>query len=555
MSLQSTTGTMNPPLSDDTPIPDSGLSTSGRQVYLGDEMQEALRSVAQHRPERKTFPRLLKPIAELVDCERIFLYRFRKAGGFHVLAACNRDGESLTDPDSRMSHYAVKQAMASGERLIVENARVDRRYRSPEALEGKKTAKSIIVLPIRVQGKLYGAIYADHRFQVMSPPPEIEEFRAWISLTELCLSLWEHYRVVRRRRKELESRLYELGAISDPALDLAPARLSNAQAERYLEVSPEVRDFHGFRSANPDLHDMCEGLHSLADAGLPVLISGDTGTGKSLLARAIHEASSRRGSNFITFHCGSVPETLVDSELMGHVKGAFTGAEQDRDGLLLQAHGGTLFLDGVEDMHEALQAKLLRVLEDRTVRPLGGKDAMQVDVAVVCSARGRLDRLVERGKFRHDLYYRLRGAVQEISSLRERREDVLPLAHIFLDQYARESEVEPPELTRDAQIKLVKHSWPGNVRELENEMRRMVALKRRLVTAKQLSESLGAGGAANSPYAVGAVLSLDEAVSRTEREVLVEALKKAGGNKSQASQLLGITRKSLYRRLNKHGLR
>jgi DNA-binding NtrC family response regulator len=316
----------------------------------------------------------------------------------------------------------------------------------------------------------------------------------------------------------------------------------------------ELELFHGLMSVNPDMKDIFDTLRSLAHSDIPVLIQGETGTGKGVLARALHESSARGSRPYVCVHCGSVPETLIESEIMGHVKGAFTGADLDREGVFVTADGGTLLLDEVADMSLELQKKLLRVLEDGLVRPVGAKEPVRVDVRLVGSTSGDLEKLVKEDAFRRDLYHRLKGVVIQLPPIRERREDILPLATHFLQKYALEEGRGAATLKESAKLKMLGYSWPGNVRELEHEMRRLVALGVEEIGAEHLTfsgrreDSLDKGpGGAEAP-------SLEEAVAEAEKEAISMALRGARGNKSRAAAQLGITRKALYRRMAKHGI-
>jgi DNA-binding NtrC family response regulator len=282
-------------------------------------------------------------------------------------------------------------------------------------------------------------------------------------------------------------------------------------------------------------------------------VYGETGTGKGLLARAVHLASGRRDQQFLVVSCGALPETLVESELLGHVRGAFTGADLAREGLFVQADGGTLFLDEVGDLTVDMQKKLLRVLEEGEVRPLGAKSARRVDVRLICSAGEDLENLVRLGRFRRDLYFRLKGIVLHLAPLRERREDVLPLAEHFLELHTKETGKRRPELSREVKVRLLGHGWPGNVRELENEMRRVVALGKEPLGPGDLKLGPEKGSMALA-LADGGRTSLDEVVHFAERQAVLAALQRTAGNKSQAASELGITRKALYRRLAKYGI-
>jgi transcriptional regulator with PAS, ATPase and Fis domain len=235
-------------------------------------------------------------------------------------------------------------------------------------------------------------------------------------------------------------------------------------------------------------------VDKVAASNLPVLIQGESGTGKELIARAIHQASPRKDKPFVTENCAAIPETLLESELFGYKRGAFTGADRERKGLFQTADRGTIFLDEIGDMSLAMQSKLLRALQDGEIRPVGGTANVRVDVRVVSASNRLLRDLVARHQFREDLYYRLSGVTIELPPLRERGRDVLLLARAFVAKVAAEMKREAPAIAPDAEAALLAHRWPGNVRELENEIRRCLALMRdeSKIEAKHLSEELRA---------------------------------------------------------------
>ncbi|MEW6745292.1 MAG: sigma-54 dependent transcriptional regulator [Planctomycetota bacterium] len=246
-------------------------------------------------------------------------------------------------------------------------------------------------------------------------------------------------------------------------------------------LSPDLRPvdrarYAGIIGDSPAMLRVFGLIDRVAPSKVPVLIQGESGTGKELIARAIHEQSPQRQNRYITENCAAVPETLLESELFGYKKGAFTGAERDRKGLFEVAHKGTLFLDEVGDMSLSMQKKLLRVLQDGEIRPVGSGTTVHVDVRLISASNKLLRDLVDRGLFREDLYYRLNTVTIELPPLRDRREDIPTLVEFFLKRVAGEMGIAPPPLTSAALERLQAYRWPGNVRELENELRRCLAL-------------------------------------------------------------------------------
>jgi transcriptional regulator with GAF, ATPase, and Fis domain len=498
-----------------------------------------LQALSQAVPKRMFLGGVLDDLAEMLDSERVFLFKLRAQAGFHVLLARGRDREDLSGGAERLSHFAIARMVRSERPVFVADASRDRRYRTEEVLQGKKRPLSIVVLPIHVRGALRGGVYADHRFKHLKyPPRDLESVEALVSVLSLALLLRE---VSRRKR-------------GGPGEGTAKPSGGSGGVARLHVPGGEPELFHGLMSVNPDMRDIFDTIRSLAPSDIPVLIQGETGTGKGVLARAVHESSSRGSNPYVCVHCGSVPETLIESEIMGHVKGAFTGADLDREGVFVTADGGTLLLDEVADMSLELQKKLLRVLEDGLVRPVGAKDPVRVDVRLVCSTSGDLEKLVKEGVLRRDLYHRLKGVVVHLPPLRERREDILPLAAHFLQEYAREEGRSAATLGEGAKLKMLGYSWPGNVRELEHEMRRLVALGVEEIGAEHLALSARRQDPFERDADAAEALTLEEAVAEAEKQAISVALKSARGNKSRAAAQLGITRKALYRRMAKYGI-
>ena len=301
-------------------------------------------------------------------------------------------------------------------------------------------------------------------------------------------------------------------------------------------------------------------LDRIIETELPVLIHGASGTGKELIARAIHYNGARSARPFVSVNCAALPDSLLESELFGHTRGAFTGADRSKKGLIEQATGGTLFLDEIGDMSPEMQKKLLRVLQEGEVRPLGSNKTVQVDIRLVAASHGDLQEMVKQGSFREDLFYRINVLGVQLPPLRERREDIPLLAETLLARAARETGREVPVISSEALAALVDHEWPGNVRELENEMRRLVVLAEGVVTRDQLSANVLAGGEGAGSREVGGAAppevdgDLREAVAQFERAAIEAALTGTEGNKSRAASDLGISRFALQRKLEKYGL-
>jgi DNA-binding NtrC family response regulator len=296
-----------------------------------------------------------------------------------------------------------------------------------------------------------------------------------------------------------------------------------------------------------------------APAPTTVLITGESGTGKELAARAIHQYSARASRPFIWINCGAIPENLLESELFGHKKGAFTDATADRVGHFVQAHGGTLFLDEIALLPLPLQVKLLRVLQEREVRPLGSNQVVKVDVRIVAATNAELLEQVARGAFREDLYYRLKVISLEMPSLRERLEDLPLLVHHFLSKHSMNLRLPFKPFSRAAMEVMSRYPWPGNVRELENVVESCLAMSlgEQAIGVEELPEGVRKAGIANhAPMPrlqdAEAGWDLNQAVEELEREMIARALRESGGVRSRAAELLGVKRTTLVEKLKRY---
>lgn len=514
------------------------MDAMAREEGNDDRFLRALAGLGAGGPGRKNLSDILDSVISDTDAERAFLFLLGKPGGFHVLAARNRDSEDIQDPLRRMSHFAISRMLSAGECWAVDDARTDRRFRTEDSKEGLKSPLSIRICPVFSGEEIIGGIYLDHRFVMLEVPAAAKDrLPAWTALCAVAIRLREQEASLRGSRTK--------------AVPAPPAREAGPAEESRTEFARELDDFFGLASANPDMLDLFDTIRGVSGSNIPVLIYGESGTGKTILAHAIHQASSRAAAPFVTLSCGSIPDTLIESELLGHEKGAFTGAESEREGLLSQADGGTFFLDNIEDMSIDMQTRLLRVLEDGKVRPLGSKRTLLVDIRVIAAARADLERLVRKGAFRQDLYYRIKGLQLDVSALRERWEDIPALAGLL---FSRHDELKrAPQFAEGVVELLARYHWPGNVRELENEMRRLATLGIHEISIDDVSpELVGRGG--RGLAVGGARASLESIVNEAEREAVEAALKRFGGNKSRAAQWLSITRKALYRRLRKYGI-
>ncbi|WP_408591144.1 PEP-CTERM-box response regulator transcription factor [Novosphingobium sp.] len=301
-------------------------------------------------------------------------------------------------------------------------------------------------------------------------------------------------------------------------------------------------------TAAPEMVKVARTIERVANTRVSVMLLGASGTGKELLARGLHDASNRAKGNFIAINCAAIPENLLESELFGHEKGAFTGAVKTTEGKIEQASGGTLFLDEVGDIPIQLQVKLLRFLQERTIERIGGRRSIEVDTRIVCATHQNLEAMIADGRFREDLYYRLAEIVVRIPTLAERPGDATLLAKVFLTRFAGEMNPQVKGFAPDALGAIDGWSWPGNVRELENRVKRAVIMADgKLINAADLDLANG-GEAGEAP------LNLKTAREATDRKIIRHALARSEGNISSTARLLGISRPTLYDLLKQYDL-
>jgi two-component system response regulator PilR (NtrC family) len=292
------------------------------------------------------------------------------------------------------------------------------------------------------------------------------------------------------------------------------------------------------------------------------MIMGESGTGKELVAAALHSRSERREYPYIPINCAAIPETLMESELFGHMRGAFTGAVQQKKGLFEQGHRGTLFLDEVGELPHGMQSKLLRAIQERSFRRIGGNDDISVDVRIICASKQNLEEWMKEGRFRDDLFFRLNVIQIVVPALRDRREDIPILTRHFLTKFGEKMGKRPPRIDGEAMRSLISYDFPGNVRELENILERATIIETKdVISLDSLPPNVTKMGTREDvviPFSAdflnGEGVSIDAEMDRLEKSMLLKALEKTGGNKTEAAKLLNISFRSMRYRLEKHGI-
>lgn len=417
----------------------------------------------------------------------------------------------------------------------------------------------------KIESQVYDVIIADIRMPDLTGIELLEHARAthnagaFILITAVptmptaiqALNLGAYRYVIKTDKLVEELKLVVARAIEDLALREENARLRRELLRVFAQENIVGR--------SRKIAAILEMVRSVAPTNSTVLITGESGTGKELVARAIHEASQRREKAFVSINCGAFPETLLESELFGYFRGAFTGADTNRKGIIESANGGTLFLDEIGETSPGMQVKLLRVLQERTIRPLGGTQDVSVDVRVIASTNRDLKSMVAAGQFREDFYYRISVIPVHIPPLRERPDDIEPLARHFLKKYALEMGKPVKDFEPDVLAVLAEYPWPGNVRELENAIEHAIAVSREgngLVRLANLPEAVTGLRAAehNRIEFPEEGINFEIQMAGVEKRYLAEALRQAGGVRSRAAELLNMSYRSFRHYAKKHGI-
>ncbi|HLV65146.1 MAG TPA: sigma 54-interacting transcriptional regulator, partial [Polyangiaceae bacterium] len=460
--------------------------------------------------------------------------KLRPRAGRNLLRA------DLTGPQLELSHSLARRALAQGEPVVAVDASGD----LPEVHESVHALKlrSVLAVPLLARGEALGVVYLDDRVRRGAfGARELAWVRLVATLAAVAIADARDQILLRRavrRARRAEARLATLLARREAELDVAERELARTREgrdtrHRYDEIVGQSEPVRGLLKL----------VDRVASSDVPVLIAGESGSGKELVARAIHRNGARAGRPFVAENCGAIPESLLESTLFGHVRGAFTGAARPRAGLFEVADRGTLFLDEIGEMSLGMQAKLLRVLEDGEIRPVGSERSRKVDVRVIAATHRDLEAMVAASKFREDLYYRLNVITIRIPSLRERIGDVPLLVKHFVRLHASGRRV---QVSKAAMDRLAAYAWPGNVRQLENEVRRALVLADELVTPEHLSpEVAGRDGRAVSE------LNLRQRLDALEVELVTIALRRTEGNQTRAAELLGISRFGLQKMMKR----
>jgi transcriptional regulator with GAF, ATPase, and Fis domain len=522
-----------------------------RQIGLDEEQLAGLieinKQLAAARGTDRLLETILRSAVDLTGAERAYII-IDMPEGPRVRLARDVDNEPVDAAGQKVSHSVISEVLKTGRPVLSTDAVGDEKFKSSKSISDLRL-RSVLAVPLRAGGSLSGVIYIENRFQRgVFTERDVWLLDALSTQAAIALSNAELVAEAVHARKKAEESAAKLEQYLDEAV--LEAEEVRAELESQKRSDALRADFSNITGRSPAIMKILSLIDRIAPTDTPVLILGESGTGKELIARALHTNGPRRDSPFLSINCAAFSEALLESELFGHKKGAFTGAVDSRNGLLEEAGGGTLLLDEIGEMPPAMQTKLLRFLDAGEFRPVGGRRTKRVDVRVLSATNADPRRLIADGRFREDLLYRLNVVTVKLPPLRERAGDIPLLVEAFLARKAQRAS--RPRMTRGAMKLLSEYPWPGNVRELENEIDRLLAIGEDPIRARSLAGRIRERRAA--PELLASVVPLDEAVRAAEIREIRKALRETGGNKSQTARMLGIGRKSLHRRMEKYGL-
>lgn len=456
---------------------------------------------------------LMDEVVALTSADKGFLLTLDDAGRAHLRTARNLNRETITATLDELSDTIVSRVLEQKAPLIVSDALNDTMFKSSMSVMQLKLC-SVMCVPLLFQGRMSGLIYVGN---------------------DNVVNLFD------------ETTLEVLTVFATQAallLDLALERDALSADNRRLRAELEDHRFGEIIGACDPMREVFRKIEKVAATDVNVLVRGETGTGKELIAREIHRRSRRKDKPFVAVNCGAIPENLMESELFGHRRGAFTGAIEDRSGRFQAAHGGTLFLDEIGEMPPNLQVKLLRAIQERTVTRVGDTRSQQVDIRIIAATHVNLEEAIAAHRFRDDLYYRLNVVGIELPPLRDRDEDVVLIARYLLERYAKEFERPVKGFTREAVIGLRKHAWPGNIREVENRVKKALILAEGpRIDADDLE--------LDEEVLAGRILPLSEAKEAFQMRYIDQVLALNNGNRTKTARDLGVDPRTIFRHLEK----
>lgn len=504
-------------------------SVTKSEIYLSvlENLLEIGRNVLAEEDIDRVLATAMDGAIRLSGAERGIIILFDRDGQPRFHTARNLDREDLEQPRNEISRSIIRKVRKEKQPVFLKNAREDPEFQASKSVRSLKVL-SVICLPLMHDDELVGAVYLDNRsFRGVFKPETFhfaQKFAEFISVAAV------HALEQRRLRDNVEA------------------------LQRDLHEQYSFREIIGCHPATTEILRL---VAQVADTEATILIQGESGTGKELIARALHQNSSRADRPFVAINCGALQDSLLESELFGHVKGAFTGATEDKIGWFERAHGGTIFLDEVGEMSRALQLKLLRILQTGEFSPVGSTVIRRTDARVLAATNRNLRRLVDEGRFRDDVFYRLNVIALDVPPLRDRASDIPLLAQHFLDQHGNKYGKRGLRLSPQARVQLLKYPFPGNVRELENMMERAVILcKSEEIGVEELPlnlnppESFSSAEESSTPFKVAKQRLLE----KFERSFILDRLAESGGNISRAARASGMDVKNFFEKMKRHDI-
>ncbi|MHC4662018.1 MAG: sigma 54-interacting transcriptional regulator [Planctomycetota bacterium] len=485
--------------------------------------------------------RLLNMIVEtaiaITGAER-GVFALASEDSYYFAAEINFFKDITSERDHDFIREVISSTIMDGRTVIISDIKKSGDVSSISSIE-PRTVKAFFATPLIRKNEIIGSLYLDSRYAILDMPTETND---------LLVMLMEQAAIIIEKTK-----LYEEVRVLSRKLGKKLEK-TRSDLERKQKELEKRYDYENIVGESPKMMDLFSLLDKVVESDLPVYIYGESGTGKELIAKAIHYNSARKERHFVALNCAAIPENLLESELFGYGKGAFTGADKAKVGLFEIADGGTLFLDEIGNMGEKMQQKLLRVLQENEIRRIGEKNPIKINVRILSASNTQLQDLIGKDRFREDLFYRLNVLPITVPPLRERLEDISVLAEYFWEKVTGTPMKASPEEKKKLFKVLTNYDWPGNIREFENEILRIISFGSGELDPKYLSEHILSGYVPQNDEPIqpiqGRVLTLQE----MEKSCIVAALREAKGNKVKAAELLGIPRSSLYNKISKYGI-
>ncbi|MFK5955112.1 MAG: sigma 54-interacting transcriptional regulator [Planctomycetota bacterium] len=518
-------------------------STQTQQTPREQDMLQTLLAVSRTLEQEERIERsaalLVDAAVTLTRAERGFLFLLED-GRPSLALARNFAREPVPAPETKFSRTLLEKALKTKKPILLQDAASDGEFAGVESISDLGL-RSVLAVPLQYHGAVLGLLAVDHRLTAAAFQAHDADLLGGLAGLASAHLGAAHERVAMGKLKRKNTRLQrQLGKRTLP--------------EKVTDIETAGGPgFAGLVGTSPAMQKLYGEMERILDSNASVVVEGESGTGKELVARALHFHSRLADRAFVVENCGALPDTLLESELFGHVKGAFTGANRDRKGRFEEADGGTMFLDEVGEMSTAMQQRLLRVLQEGEIRPVGSNEVRHVDVRVIAATNVDLQAKVKEGKFREDLFYRLKVIGLRLPPLRDRADDVVLLAEYFLGIEAADAGKVSRLLGESAKSGLEAYRWPGNVRELRNEMRRLTLLGEGEVSFEELSPGIQENTQKNIGDP-GPEFPLPDRVRALEVNAIEAAIAKEPGNRSRAAKALGITRFALLRKIEKYGL-